>query len=211
MENTLKTRNKLVQICSCLAIYLIAVLFAILSVASILQTCRIDQANPYSEIINYDNDLVLTNLALIGLTILAALYLIRKNVSISKVNTNFIVLVMLLVTTIVSLAWINLVQSKSSGDAMILLNTARDAANNTYQSFHTSYDYYGNHSYYLYYPFQLGYVFFAEILYRIFGTNSSDILFQIPNVIALDFIYVGMVMIAKKLFEIGRASCRERV
>ena len=201
MENTLKTRNKLVQICSCLAVYLIAVLFAILSVASILQTCRIDQANPYSEIINYDNDLVLTNLALIGLTILAALYLIRKNVSISKVNTNFIVLVMLLNTTIVSLAWINLVQSKSSGDAMILLNTARDAANNTYQSFHTSYDYYGNHSYYLYYPFQLGYVFFAEILYRIFGTNSSDILFQIPNVIALDFIYVGMVMIAKKLFD----------
>lgn len=201
MENTLKTRNKIVQICSCLAVYLIAVLFAILSVASILQTCRIDQANPYSEIINYDNDLVLTNLALIGLTILAALYFMRRNISISKVNTNFIIIVMLLVTTIVSLAWINLVQSKSSGDAMTLLNTARDAANNTYQSFHSSYDYYGNYSYYLYYPFQLGYVFFAEILFRIFGANSSDILLQIPNVIALDFIYVGMVMIAKKLFD----------
>ncbi|HBE15477.1 MAG TPA: hypothetical protein DCY72_04445, partial [Ruminococcaceae bacterium] len=31
--------------------------------------------------------------------------------------------------------------------------------------------------------------------------NSSDILFQIPNVIALDCIYVGLVMITKKLFD----------
>lgn len=201
MDNTLNARNKIVQICSCIAIYLIAVLFAVLSIASIWQTCHIDQANPYSEIINFDNDLVLTNIALIVLTILGALAAMRKNISISKVSTKYIVGVMLLVTTILSLAWITMVKSIASGDAMILLNTARDAAQGKYQSFHTSWEYYGNHSYYLYYPFQLGYVFFAEILYRLFGTGSSDILFQIPNVIALDFIYVGLVMITKKLFE----------
>ena len=66
VDNTLNARTKIVQICSCIAIYLIAVLFALLSVASILQTCHIDQANPYSEIINFDKDLVLTNIALIG-------------------------------------------------------------------------------------------------------------------------------------------------
>ena len=201
MDKTLNARTKTVQICSCIAIYLIAVLFALLSVASILQTCRIDPANPYAEIVNFDKDLVLTNIALIGLTILGALVALRKNFSISKLNTKFIVGVMLLVTTILSLVWITLVKSIASGDAMILLNTARDAAKNTYQSFHTSWEYYGNHSYYLFYPFQLGYVFFAEILYRIFGTGSSDILFQIPNVIALDCIYVGLVMITKKLFD----------
>ena len=201
MDKTLKGRNKFVWLCSCIAVVLVAVLFCILSFAAIFQTCRIDQANPYSEIVNFDNDLVLTNLALIGLTVLGALFLLRKNISISKVNTNFIVGIMLLVTTILSLAWVNLVQSISSGDAMILLNTARDAAQNKYNSFFTSWDYYGNFSYYLYYPFQLGYVFFAEILFRIFGTGCSDILFQIPNVIALDFIYVGMVMITKRLFD----------
>ncbi|MBQ3265544.1 MAG: glycosyltransferase family 39 protein [Ruminococcus sp.] len=200
MDNTLRGRNKFVQLCSCIAIYLIAVLFAVLSFAAILQTCRIDQANPYSEIVNYDNDLVLTNIALIALSILAALVMLRKNISISKVNTSFVVIVMLMVTTILSLAWINLVQSVASGDAMILLNTARDAAQNRYNSFFTSWEYYGNYSYYLYYPFQLGYVLFAEILYRIFGTGSADTLFQIPNVIALDCTYVAMVMIAKRLF-----------
>ena len=200
MNNTLTARNKFVQICSCIAIYLIAILFGVLSIASVFQTCRIDQANPYSEIVNFDNDFVPGNLALIGLSILGALLLLRKNIRISKVKTRFIVLVMLLVSTVFSLAWIFQVRSIASGDAMILLNTARDAANNTYQSFYTSYEYYGNYSYYLYYPFQLGYVFFAELLYRIFGTGSSDILFQIPNVIALDFIYVGIVMITRKLF-----------
>lgn len=201
VDNTLKGRNKLVRICSCIAVCLVALLFGILSFMAILQTCRIDQANPYSEIVNFDNDLVLTNIALIGLSIIAALFFLRKNVSISKINTKFIVGVMLLVTTILSLAWVNLVQSIASGDAMILLNTARDAAQNQYNSFHTSWDYYGNFSYYLYYPFQLGYVLFAEILYRIFGFGCSDILFQIPNIFALDFIYVGVVMITKRLFD----------
>ena len=202
VDNTLNARTKTVQICSCIAIYLIAVLFAVLSVASIWQTCHIDPTNPYSEIINFDDDLVLTNFALIGLTVLGALVALRKNISISKVNTNFIVGVMLLMTTILSLIWINLVKSSSGNDTlMILLNTARDAAQDQYQSFQSSWDYYGNYSYFLYYPYQLGYVFFAEILYRIFGTGSSDVIFQVPNVIALDFIYVGLVMITKKLFD----------
>lgn len=201
MDATLKTNNKIVRICSAIAVGLAGLLFLLLSLASILQTCRIDQANPYAEIIRFDNDLVLTNLALIFLTILGTLFFLRKNIKISAVSTRFIVLIMLMVTTIISLAWVNLVQSKSSGDTMILLNTARDAANNQYNSFHASYSYYGNYSYYLYWPSRLGYVLFAEILYRIFGTASSDILFQVPNVIALNCIYVGIVMLTKRLFD----------
>lgn len=201
VDNRLNDREKLVRICSCIAVVLVALLFGILSIVSILQTCRIDPANPYAEIVNFDNDFVLTNFALIGLTVLGALVMLRKNVSISKLNTDFIVCVMLLLATIISLAWVNLVQSVASGDAMILLNTARDAAQDRYNSFFTSWEYYGNYSYYLYYPFQLGYVLFAEILYRIFGAGCTDILFQIPNVIALDFIYVGLVMITKRLFD----------
>ncbi len=175
-------------------------LFTILSFYSIIQTNRIDQANPYSEIINYDHDSVLINLLLIAFTAVGALIILRNKIYISKINTNFIICVMLFVTTTISLTWIILVKSNASGDSMLLLNTARDAAQNKYDSFFHSYNYYGNYSYYLFYPFQLGYVFFAEILYRIFGTACSDTLFQIPNVIALDFIYVGLIAITSKLF-----------
>ena len=200
MNNTLTKNKHFVQICSGIAVCLIAVLFTLLSVYSIIQTCRIDQANPYSEIINYDKDSVLINFLLISLTAIGALIILRNNISISKINTKFIISVMLLTTTTISLAWIIMVQSNASGDSMFLLNTARDAAQNKYDSFFRSYNYYGNYSYYLFYPFQLGYVFFAEILYRIFGTACSDILFQIPNVLALDFIYVGLIAITSKLF-----------
>ena len=201
MNQTLQKQNRFTEICSMIAVGLIGLIFVLLSVASIMQTCRIDQANPYSEIINFDNDSILANLALIVLTALACIVLMRRNIRLSEVNTRFVIFVMLIVTTIIPLIWINLVQSISSGDAMILLNTARDAARDNYRSFSTSYDYYGNYSYYLYYPFQLGYVFFAEILFRIFGTDSTDVLFQIPNVIALDFIYAGVVMVTKRIFD----------
>ena len=203
MDNTLR-ENKFTRICSTLAVGMIGLLFILLSFASILQTCRIDQANPYAEIVNFDNDLVISNLAALALSFLGFVVLLRRNIRISEIDTRFVVFLMLIVATVVPLTWINLVQSVSSGDAMIMLNTARDAAQDNYRSFFSSYDYYGNYSYYLYYPFQLGYVLFAELLYRIFGTGSTDLLFQIPNVIALDFLYVAVVMIAKRVF--GRKS-----
>ena len=199
-NNTLKQQNRFTEICSMIAVVLIALVFVVLSVASIMQTCRIDPANPYSELINFDNDQIIVNISLIILTLLAFIALMRRNIRLSGVNSRFVIFVMLFVTTIVSLVWVNLVQSKASGDALILLNTARDAARDRYGSFFSSYDYYGNYSYYLYYPFRLGYVFFAEILYRIFGAGSSDLLFQIPNVIALDFAFAAVVMITKRLF-----------
>ena len=200
MEYSLNTKNKFVEICSCIAVFLIAILFVVISYAAIIETCRIDPANPYAELINFDKDKVLVNIAFIVLTILAGLAIVRQKFSIASINTNFILIVMVMVTSIVSLLWIMNVKSIASGDAMFLLNTARDAAEGQYGSFHSSYSYYGNYSYYLFYPFQLGYVFFAELLYHIFGTDSSDILFQVPNVIALNFIYVGIVMITKRLF-----------
>ena len=51
-----------------------------------------------------------------------------------------------------------------SGDAFTILNTAKDAAKGTYGSLLSSGEYYGNHSFYQFYPQELGYVLFAEIL-----------------------------------------------
>ena len=179
---------------------LVGLLFILLSIESILYTCRIDQADPAAEIINFDNDLVLVNLAVILLSLIAFAALMRRNIRLSKVDTRFVIFIMLIVTSIVPLAWINMVRSTASGESMQMLITAREAAGDVYSSITSGYDYYGGHSYYQFYPYQLGYVFFAEILYRIFGASSSDLLLQIPNVIALDFAYVGLVLTAKRIF-----------
>lgn len=201
MNDNLTKQNRFTEVCSMIIVVMIGLIFVVLSVASIMQTCRIDQANLYSEIINFDNDVIVLNLGLILLSALAFIVMMRQRFSLSALNTRFIITVMLAVTTVVSAAWVLMVRSVTGSDAAILLSTARDAALDQYGSFYKSYDYYANYSYYLFYPFQLGYVFFAEILYRIFGTGSSDMLFQVPNVIAVDFIYLGVVMITHRVFK----------
>ena len=204
MDNTLVTKNKAVDICSKAAIWIVAALLTVISVGAIIETSHIDPVDPFAELITFDPDFFLSNVALICLTLLGILAMMRKNISVGKLDTKFVVGVMLLFTTVLSLAWVNLVQSEPSGDAFTILNTAKDAAKGTYGSLISSGEYYGNHSFYQFYPQELGYVLFAEILYRIFGTNSSALLLQIPNIIALDAIYLGLVMLTSRMT--GRKS-----
>lgn len=198
-NNTLIIRQKTVQICTAIAVVLVGLLFAMISVYSILQTCRFDAANPAAENILFDNDSVITNIGLIVLTILGLLVLIRKNVHLSKVNTKLVVGIMLVIVTTLSVIWVTTVKSLASGETQTMLTTAREAAEGKYDRFTAPYS--GDYSYYQFYPFQLGYVFFAQILYSIFGTQSTEQLFQIINVIALDFAYVALVMITNRLFK----------
>ena len=199
VNNTLEKQNKFVDICSKIAVVMIGLIIGVLAIASILQTSRIDPQNPGKEIILFQNDAIPVNLALIVLSLLAFIALMRKNIRLSKVDPRFVIFLMLVLTTIIPLAWINLTQSIASGDARTMLDTAKAAAQDNYDLFQEGY--YSNFSYYQYYPSQLGYVFFAEIIYRIFGAGASDLYFQIPNVIALDFAYAGIVMITGRIFK----------
>ena len=198
-NNTLVIRQKTVTICTAIAVALAGLLFAAVSVFSILQTCRFEAANPASEKVLFYNDSVVTNLALIILTILGLLVLLRKNVHLSKLNTKVVAGIMLVITTVLPIIWVTTVKSIASGETATMLATARGAAQGNYDKFTEAYA--GQYAYYQFYPFQLGYVFFAEILFKIFGAESKDILLQIPNIIALQFAYVGLVMVSKKLFE----------
>lgn len=198
-NNTLVIRQKTTEICSAVAVILAGLLFSVISVYSILQTCRFDSSNPGLENIFFENDSVITNLALIALTILALLVIIRKNVHLSKVNTKLIVGIMLLIVSVISIVWVTTARSVASGETATMLATAREAVDGNYSKFTSPYS--GSYSYYQFYPFQLGYVFFAQILFSIFGTQSTDILPQVFNVIALDFAYVALVMITSRLFK----------
>lgn len=201
MENSLYTKNKVIRICSSVAVYLLALLYAIITVGSIVQTSHIDPANPYCERITFDSDLIFTNLALIGLSVMAALAMMRKHIEISRLNTRFIVGVMLLFTTVLSLAWVNLVQSVPSGDSMTLLNTAKDASQGNFGNLVNSGASYGNHSYFDFYPNELGFVLFTQLFYTVFGSGTSALVFQVINVIALDAVYLGLVLIVKHAFD----------
>lgn len=197
-NNTLIIREKTVKICTAVAVVLVGLLFAMVSVYSILQTCRFDSQNPSAENILFCNDSVITNIGLIVLTILGLLVLIRKNVHLSKASTPLIVGVMIIIVSVMSVVWVITVKSMASGETQTMLSTAKEAAQGKYDRFTAPYS--GDYSYYQFYPFQLGYVFFAEILFKIFGTETTEQLFQIINVISLDFAYVALVMVTKRIF-----------
>lgn len=198
-KNTLVIRRRIVEITTAVAVILAGLMFSLISVYSVLQTCRINSDNPTSEQILFQNDNVAVNIALLVLTILGLLVLIRKNVHLSRINTKLIVGIMLVITTAIPLVWALTVRSVAGGDTAVMLRSARDATQGVWSDFTTPYA--GSYSYYQFYPFRLGYVFFAEILFKIFGAESSDLLLQIPNVIALQFAYVALVMIANRLFK----------
>lgn len=183
------------------AVGVLGIVFILLSLTSILQTCRIDPANPASELINFDNDYLFVNIGLIILTLLGLIALKHKRISLAAVDNWFMIFIMLIVTTVVSLTWVNLTRSMANGDESIILNTAKDAVQGAYTNFHQSYSYYGNYSYFLFYPEKLGFVFFAEMLYGLFGVESTELLFQITNVVALDAVFIGVVLITKHLFK----------
>lgn len=197
MNNTLVKQKRFAETLSMIAVVMIGAIFVILTIAAILQTSRIDPQNIYSEKILFEDDFIPVNLGLIAITMLAFIAVRRRDIHLGKTDTRFVVFVMLIVTTILPIVWINLVQSVATGDQRFLLDTAKDAAQGNYRELTDGY--YSNFSYYQYYPSQLGYVFFAEIFYRIFGSGISDLFFQIPNVIALDFVYVGLVMITQRI------------
>ena len=198
MNKTLDKGKKLTDSLSMIVVGIIGLIFVILAVASMLQTSRIDHINP-KEVILFDDDAAAANIGLVVISLLGFIALKRKNIHLSKVDTRFVVVVMLLVTSIISLTWVILVKSVATGEARILLDTAKGAAQEDYTRLTRGYG--GQFSFYQYYPSQLGYVFFAEIIYRIFGAEASDLYFQIPNIIALCFAYVGIVMITNRILK----------
>lgn len=199
MNRTLEKEKRFTECLSMIAVGMIGLIFVILAVASVLQTSRIDPQSPGPEIILFEDDLILTNIALVVISLLGFIALMRRKIRLSEVDTRFVIFIMLIVTTIISLMWVTLVQSVATGEQRIMLDSAKAAAKDNYTPFTKGYS--SSFSYYQFYPSRLGYVFFAEILYRVLGQEISDLYFQIPNIIALDFVYVALVMITQRIFK----------
>lgn len=93
----------------------------------------------------------------------------------------------------------------AGADSYSLFEAATRAAKGDYSAMQNGTDFYNNefykgYSYFNYYPFQLGFVLFSEIIYRIFGTESSMPI-QIINVLCVGIAYLGIAKITKYLFK----------
>ncbi len=180
------------------------VIFAYIAIMSFLQTSTIDPLNYGGEKILYQTDNIALNLlftALFGVFV----FKMKKHCDFfAKLNIKYYEILLVAFVAIIGFIWIFSVTSVPAADSYNIFETATDASNGVYNSlidgnkFYNS-DYYGGYSYYNFYPFQLGFVFICEIIYRIFGTASSMPL-QVINVLCVAAAYLGIAKITRLLF-----------
>ncbi|MEE0913939.1 MAG: glycosyltransferase family 39 protein [Ruminococcus sp.] len=179
--------------------------FGFIAIVSIFQTSVIDPEKYSAEVILYQTDNILLNIilfAVLGLFIFCT----RNSFNFfSKINMKYMEIGIFAFSLILGLIWVCSVNCVPAADSYNIFETATEAAQGDYTSLHNGYDfynkdYYNGYSYYNYYPFQLGFVFICEIIYRMFGTASSMPV-QIINVLCVSLAYLGIAKITKLVFK----------
>lgn len=111
---------------------------------------------------------------------------------------------------LLGLTWVLSARSIPAADSYNIYEAASDAAEGRYtsmQNYTNFYNsaFYNGFSYFHFYPFQLGFVGFCEIIYRIFGSGDT-LPVQVINVIATGAAYVALARITRLLFKSRRVE-----
>ncbi len=202
---TVKKQSKIEYIIVNLFCLFVFTAFAYIAIMSFIQTSVIDPMNYGSEVILYQTDNIALNILFTAL-FAVFLFKMKKHYDFfEKINIKFCEIGLVAFVVIIGFTWIFSVTSVPAADSYNIFETATEAARGDYssfidgQQFYNS-DYYGGYSYYNFYPFQLGFVFICEIIYRMFG-NASSMPMQVINVLCVAVAYLGIAKITKILFK----------
>lgn len=179
--------------------------FGYISVMGFFQTSVIDPTAYVGEHILYETDNIALNLFFAALFFVFLFAMRRFYNFFAKINMTVLEIILALYVVLLGMIWIFSVTSIPAADSQNIFETATQAANGQYTSLNDftqfyNKDFYSGYSYYNFYPFQLGFVFFCELVYRIFGTDSSMPI-QVLNVLATAAAYLGLAKITRILFK----------
>lgn len=178
---------------------LLLLFFVFIAAVSLAQTSVFRTEELWNEVVLYRRDSIMLNLGAILLTVLAAT-LGRKYVHVSDTPLWLLALLIGLYTLTVSTVWVLLVRSVPAADSGRLYETACQVIEGDFTAFHESAgDFYDGRSYFTLYPFQLGYLFISEIIYRIFG-HATALPMELFNAVCIAAAYVGLLFCTERLF-----------
>ena len=184
---------------------LIFMAFGYIAIMSFFQTSVFDPSDFYNEKVIFEADNIFLNV-LFTVIFIAVLFWLRRFCDFfAKVNLKLMEAALAVWTVILGLVWVFSVTSMPAADSLNIFEAATKAAKNDFSPLFNNTDFYqadyfNGHSYFNFYPFQLGFVLFSEIIYRIFGTDSS-IPVQILNVLFLASAYFALAKITRLLFK----------
>lgn len=207
-NTTVKTINKqntfeyLIVNIICLFMF---IAFGYIAIMSFLQTSVFDAAAYSNEKVLFEMDNIALNIFCTAIFTVFVFKMKKHYDFFARVNLPFMEVGLVAYTIMLGLIWIFSVTSVPAADSQSVFETATGATVGDYSSitgngnFYNS-AYYNGHSYYNFYPFQLGFVLISEIVYRIFGTASSMPV-QVINVLCLAAAYLGIAKITKYIFK----------
>lgn len=184
---------------------LVFLAFGYIAVMSFVQTSSFDPAQYVGEVVLYEVDNIAINILF---TVLFGVFVFRMKRHydfFAKVDMRFMEIGLAAFVLIIGLSWVLSVTSIPAADSYNIFETATGVSDGNYNALTNNSDfynsaYYNGYSYFNYYPFQLGFVFICEIIYRIFGVSSSMPV-QILNVICVALAYLGIAKITKLIFK----------
>ena len=203
--NTIQIGYKIEKIVVNIICLLVFTAFGYLAVMSVIQTSKIDPAKYSSEVILYETDNIALNIFFMSL-FFVFLFAMRKRYDFfSKVDIKLLELALPCYVTVLGLIWVLSAQSSPAADSQNIFEAATNASQGYYQSMYDggnfyNKDFYSGYSYFSFYPFQLGFVFLCEIVYRIFGVSTAMPI-EIINVLCVAAAYLAIARISKLIFK----------
>lgn len=208
--------NKLAKITEKLGLYVVGILTLLISfflfAVSMLHTTAVEvvregegvnnvvwQIAERLESVIYYNDSFLMNLVMLGFGLLLIVLLIAK---VKRVPLRTLRIVLFVWTFLLGTVWVLSSQVCPSEDSMTVTCAGMDFAANNF-------DRLTNTNYFRQYPFQLGYVFFNECVFRVislFRHPETVMVLEVMNAGFLAMIHVMLLSIAAKLFQDDRVN-----
>ena len=158
-------------------VVLSAVIVCLLGISCLcMSTYYTNKYYEYTELVSYKKDNVLINIVLV-IVFIAIVYLIYK--LIKKKDKKVLIICVLIFFVVFSTIWVVIQKSPPRADQLEIVNNAILFSNGDYSQLHISDT---DAGYLAKYPFQLGMVYYVELLFKIFNTNSPIVL-QLANII----------------------------
>ncbi len=172
--------------------------FAFFSTVGLIQTCHvdIDFSKDNIEHVSFLNDNILLNLAILVVLVCLAVLLMR--VSVKRKTAVLVGAVSIAVSAGIGVWWVLASKSLPSADSLRIITAAQEVIKGNMSALTETF-------YFKTYPFQTGYLLFAEGFLRLFGSGQL-IPFELLNVLFVVAAEIAMLLITKELFNDPRVE-----
>jgi hypothetical protein len=174
------------------------VAFALLAAVSLVQTCRIDIgfSQDNNEHVSFLNDNIVLNLVI--LVTLVALAVLLTRVVVKRRTAVWVGAAGITLSACVGVWWVLASKALPGADSLQIISTAQELIAGNTGALTGS-------QYFRIYPYQTGYLLFAEGFLRLFGAGRL-VVFQLFNVAFVALAQVAMLKIARELFDDPRVE-----